>query len=111
AVLVIPKRQMIRLLLSADFHKYGGIRPAMHPAARRCSSVKYSRYSPSSPPSVRHRIYERQHLANTRSRIGRMSVATREAAGRRGWRVPFGTVESVSPAYSRTRVRCDVVQV
>jgi hypothetical protein len=32
----------------ADFHKYGGIRPPMHPASRRCSSVKYSRYSPSS---------------------------------------------------------------
>jgi hypothetical protein len=29
--------------LSADFHKYGGIRPAMHPASLRCSSVKYSR--------------------------------------------------------------------
>jgi hypothetical protein len=34
--------------LSADFHKYGGIRPSMHPASLRCSSVKYSRYAPSS---------------------------------------------------------------
>ena len=56
--------------LSADFHKYGGIRPPMHPAPRRCSSVEYSRYAPSSRlagraprrPSVPHRIYERQHL-------------------------------------------------
>src|SRR5882672_7213199 len=29
--------------LSADFHKYGGIRPAMHPDWRRCSSLTYSR--------------------------------------------------------------------
>jgi uncharacterized protein len=56
-------------MLSADFHKYGGIRPAMHPASLRCSSVKYSRFfllapceAGASPPSVRHRIYERQHL-------------------------------------------------
>jgi hypothetical protein len=42
------KRWRISTNLSADFHKYGGIRPAMHPASRRCSSVTYSRYSPSS---------------------------------------------------------------
>jgi hypothetical protein len=41
-------RENPRGQLSADFHKYGGIRPPMHPASRRCSSVKYSRYSPSS---------------------------------------------------------------
>src|SRR5204863_10203063 len=35
-------------MLRADFHESGGIRPAMHPAWRRCSSVKYSRYSSSS---------------------------------------------------------------
>src|SRR2546425_4217982 len=40
-------------MLSADFHKYGGIRPAMHPASRRCSSVKYTRYSPSSRLATR----------------------------------------------------------
>jgi Methyltransferase domain len=37
---VVPQPE---LGLRADFHKYGGIRPAMHPASRRCSSVKYSR--------------------------------------------------------------------
>jgi hypothetical protein len=30
------------------FINTGGIRPPMHPAPLRCSSVKYSRYSPSS---------------------------------------------------------------
>ena len=35
--------------LSGPFHKYGGIsRPPMHPVPRRCSSVTYSRYAPSS---------------------------------------------------------------
>ena len=34
--------------LSGPPRNYGGIRPPMHPAPRRCSSVKYSRYSPSS---------------------------------------------------------------
>src|SRR5207247_10369559 len=38
---------------SADFHKYGGIRPAMHPASLHSSSVKYSRYSPSSRLAMR----------------------------------------------------------
>src|SRR5580704_14755430 len=35
-------------VLSGPFHNYAGIRPPMHPAPRRCSLVKYSRYSPSS---------------------------------------------------------------
>jgi hypothetical protein len=59
-------------LLSADFHNYGGIRPAMHPAWLCCSALKYSRSFPifwrlapcqagTSPPSVRHGNYERQH--------------------------------------------------
>ena len=34
--------------LSGPIHKYAGIRPPMHSAQQRCSSVKYSRYSPSS---------------------------------------------------------------
>jgi hypothetical protein len=37
-------------LLSADFHHYGNIRPAMYPAWRRCSALNYSRYSPVSRP-------------------------------------------------------------
>jgi hypothetical protein len=44
---VNPPRQPF-LWLGADFHKYGGIRPPMHPASQRCSSVEYSRYAPSS---------------------------------------------------------------
>ncbi len=39
---------ILTLLLSAPIHKYDGIRPPMHPGLRRCSSVKYARYSPSS---------------------------------------------------------------
>ena len=35
-------------VLSAPIHKYGGIRPPLHPGQLRCSSVEYSRYSPSS---------------------------------------------------------------
>src|SRR5580704_10477408 len=41
-----PLRDEFRL--SGPFHNYAGIRPPIHPAPRRCSSVKYSRYSPSS---------------------------------------------------------------
>jgi asparagine synthase (glutamine-hydrolysing) len=52
-------------------HKYGGIRPAMHPRWLRCSFLKYDPifsvvapcHQGASPPSVRRRIYARQHLA------------------------------------------------
>ena len=34
--------------LGGPFHKYADIRPPMHPAPRRCSSLECSRYAPSS---------------------------------------------------------------
>ena len=43
-----PTVEMTLEALSGPFHKYGGIRPPMHPVPLRCSSVAYSRYSPSS---------------------------------------------------------------
>jgi hypothetical protein len=56
--------------LSTPSHKYGGIRPPMHPGLLRCSSVKYYRVfsllAPCRPgastPSIRHRIYVREYL-------------------------------------------------
>jgi hypothetical protein len=38
---------------SADFHNYSDIRLAMHPASLRCSSVKYTRHSPSLRLAIR----------------------------------------------------------
>jgi outer membrane protein len=35
-------------MLSGPVHEYGRIRPPMHPGPRRCSSVEYARYAPSS---------------------------------------------------------------
>ena len=85
--------------LSGPFHEYGGIRPPMHPVPRRCSSVKYSRYSPllapcgtgASAPSVRHRNCETDHLAchpslpreRASSRAPRCGSSSRVRAGSR----------------------------
>ena len=57
------------LELSGSGHNYGGIRPAMHPASLRCSSLKYgpvfSVVAPceagASPVSVRRRNNARDH--------------------------------------------------
>jgi hypothetical protein len=64
-------RQASRIAsLSGPLHHYAGIRPPMHPALRRYSSVKYfpvfSLLAPcragASAPSVRHRNDETDHL-------------------------------------------------
>src|SRR5206468_947831 len=55
--------------LGGPSHKYGGIRPPMHPASLRCSSLRYSRYpsvvapcqTGASAPSLRRHIYETDH--------------------------------------------------
>ena len=60
------------LSLRGPCHKYGRIRPPMHPAPRRSSSVEYCRYAPLlapcgagaasiSTPSVCSRIYDTDH--------------------------------------------------
>src|ERR1700730_7963418 len=45
-----------RRRLSGPFQNYAGIRPPMHPAPRRCSSVTYSRYAPSSRLRLAERV-------------------------------------------------------
>src|SRR3989304_2279746 len=59
--------------LSAPFHKYGCIRAPLHPLPLRCAFSPYStvclsrapRWRGASTLSVRHRIYEAEHLGRT----------------------------------------------
>jgi len=68
-------RPRILFELSAPFHKYGCIRAPLHPLQLRCASSPYSTVCLSRAPcwrgastlSVRHRIYEAEHLDPARS--------------------------------------------
>jgi hypothetical protein len=55
SVVYIPEgeKDVDRLRASVPSQKSVGIRPALHPGWRRCSSLKYSRYSHSSRLAIR----------------------------------------------------------
>ena len=62
----------------AHFIKYDGIRAPLHPGSRRCVRSPYSSvrltHAPCDPgapaPSVRHRIYETDHLEGLAHLVG-----------------------------------------
>src|ERR1700722_2937073 len=87
---ILRARQTLPPRLSGSFHNYGGIRPRMHPAPRRCSSVKYSRYSPSSrlagraPPPPRCVAIITRRTTKWSSAVRENRVGTAAADGGRG---------------------------